>query len=163
MKYTVLLFVFMVSACAVKPYKFYEGEILDSSKHAIISALAERKGIIMSGQITEINGKAVNITNASSHLVLPGTYDLTIRVTADMVASGTHVSWKEASLTVSAEVVAGHTYIPRILRKGEEVSVIIEDAGVDFPEECLPLFKQIERSSNPGSAIHRHKKKCEEL
>lgn len=140
----------------------YGSQNLAKSEQAVISAVGD--GRIAGLQITAINGKAVDRLKTVSFLVPAGTYKFSIHANKDLKIvrtwEGMGITKKEADLTIQVVVQPGHTYIPIAEVQGDMIEVMLEDKGLNFPSECLPLYLIINGSSNPGHKLYQTDIKC---
>jgi hypothetical protein len=111
--------------------------------------------------VTKIDGKDVVGGRTAEFLMAPGTYTVTVDVRKDQTYNAGKVRWKEATADVKLEVLQGHTYIPHYELLGDRIRMFFTDMGLNFPQECLPLYRFVNAGGNPGSALYQTQRKCE--
>jgi hypothetical protein len=122
----------------------YAGPTLDRSQVAVVSTIWGSPSRKISALVTMVDDKPFDSANHKEMHLLPGQHTFTVRVKADGTASlsmGTiRSSWNETSVSVTANLVAGHTYIPKAERVGNDgATATVEDRGSNYPERCMPL------------------------
>jgi hypothetical protein len=135
----------------------YEGPERSRSELGSLSSIADYPKDRLTLQITKIDGKDVLGPKTAEFLMSPGTYTVTVHVLKDFAVS----RWEEATGDIKVEVLQGHTYIPNYQLSGNTIRMFFTDAGLDFPQECLPLYRRVNEGSNPGFAVYKTQKKCE--
>jgi hypothetical protein len=151
--------------CAIKNTAMYGGDNLPSDARAVISSLGVHDSKQLRIQVISINGEPVDLLKTASFIVPPGSYQVAVHavtsVSVTQGAQGLTYSKKSANGEVTVVAQAGHTYIPNGQILGERVRLYFDDAGKNFPTECLPTYVVVNTSSNPGHALYRTDKKCQ--
>ena len=164
--FALILLLVALTACAIKNTHLYGSESLSPNDQAVVSAVGvyneERLGI----QITSINGKPVDRSRTASFLLPPGTYEISLHANKNMqvtsgIGGGLGIKLEEADGEATITAQRGHTYIPNANVSGKQIQFFFEDKGLNYPTECLPVYKAVNTSSNPGLKLHATGKKCE--
>ncbi len=156
---------FILSGCSLKNTNLYGSQALPQGNQSTLSAVGIYSNGNLGLQITAINGDPVDRLKTVSFLVPPGKYKISVHANKDLrvvrSGSGIGVTKEEADVTVDLTMEAGHTYIPNALIKDNTIMVFFDDKGLNYPVACLPLYKAINNSSNPGHKLYRTDTKCE--
>ena len=171
-KLVFFILVSMLSACALKNTNLYGSENIKIADQAVLSAIGVYNNGFLGIQITSINGEPVDMLKTASFMVPSGTYkiklhankDLGITRVTDLSSTGPYTRLGSTKQVfddeISISVQGGHTYIPNAHFQGNKIQFIFDDKGKGFPWECLPLYKVVNNSSNPGFIIYRTDNKC---
>ena len=158
-----LLLLVACAACSLLSEKMYEGPERSRSELGSLSSIADYPKDQLNLQIIKIDGKDVLGPKTAEFLMSPGTHTVTVRVLKDFKPGfgiGAVSTWKETTGDIKLEVSQGHTYIPNYQLSGDTIRMFFTDAGLNFPQECLPLYRRANEGSNPGFAVYRTPKKC---
>jgi hypothetical protein len=132
----------ILTGCGLATVKMYEGEVLRSSEHAVLSGIGVYRENKLVMNVIAIDGKVVDRERTAEFLLKPGKYLISLAIDKDRIvttsAGMVHTSAKKATTEVSLNAVAGHTYIPNALTDGEKVVAYFDDAGIGFNKECMP-------------------------
>jgi hypothetical protein len=157
-------FLILLGGCALQNPQLYEGPARAPHEQSVISSLGLYEERRLHLQVATIDGKPVDMARSASFHVLPGTYRIEVLAKTDFAteagAQGYKSSWKEAKLEVTLTAVAGHTYVPNAVLRGDRIRVIFDDMGANYPQECLPLYRVVNKSSNPGHKLYSDGKAC---
>jgi hypothetical protein len=162
----ILFFALLGGACSLKNIQQYEGAARPSSEISVVSALGIYHDRNLTLQVQEIDGESVNTTKAASFQLLPGTYRIRIfaRANADVGTNNMgQLAYRDdrAVLEVVLEAKPGHTYIPNAVMREGKIGVYFDDVGQNFPRECLPMYREVNTSSNPGFAAYAGGLQCQ--
>lgn len=151
----------VLTGCSLQNIKVYQGPDRPQSEQIVLSSVGLYLERRLSLTVLEIDGKDVSTGKAASYLLLPGSHEIKIHALKDFVPGFPISTIKRASIMSRLEARAGHTYIPNAVVDGDRISVIFEDKGLDFPRECLPLYRE---ANNPGGSgllgLYATDKKC---
>ncbi|WP_156480585.1 hypothetical protein [Aquipseudomonas alcaligenes] len=134
----------LLSACGLKTTQLYPGQELPPSEHAMLSSIgihpdAEKIGAL----VTKVDGEVVDQTRTSEFLIRPGIHTVSFQLLHDaqVKAAGPYMEYhvKRANFDITHNFKAGHSYIPRGRVYGDYASLVIEDMGIGFRKECMPL------------------------
>lgn len=132
----------MLAGCGPAVYKFDEGRLRQNPEHGVVSALGLAPERSLSLQVIYIDDKAVNVTRAAGFQVPVGLHKFMIVAKKDLrFTSDGGIRWKEAKLERDLQVENGHTYIPVATIEDDTVNVTFRDAGENYPQSCLPLYR----------------------
>lgn len=142
-----LLSSLLLSGCAIRSEKLYDGVERSKSDHAVLSSQGLYPDRQLALSITAINGKPVSIDNTAEFLILPGKYRITLKAHKDQKFNGVIFSWKEAIIDADFNAVAGHSYMPQANITSDKIRAYLLDLGESFPRGCMPMRKFLPRRS----------------
>ena len=153
MRFLFALAALLIAACGPIPVKMYEGPERAAGEQVVLSSLGLFRETKTSIIVARINGEQPpSIGRAAEYLLLPGTHTISWEVRHDVrpdpLVLG-RLTWKQANGEIKLNAVAGHTYIPTAVPSGGVVRVFLEDKGVNYPRDCLPLYTQAQFYGKP--------------
>lgn len=133
----------LLSGCGLSTGRLYEGPELKPNEESVISSVGIYPERALVLRVKTIDGNAVEQTRTSEFLIRPGRHDISVEVQKDrkvsMLGGVITDSSLKATILVTLHTEPGHTYIPNARIEGEKAYAVLEDAGVDFNRECMPL------------------------
>jgi len=161
MRLVLLAFVIVVcSACTVQNTQLYDGPPLPIESVATLSSVSgSHPSSNVFVAVKSVDGKVV--PSAASFYLLPGQHSIQASIVVEDRASGPQKR-KVGKAEGVLDAQAGHTYLPAAVLRGDNYAVFgFEDMGVAYPQECLPMYRTINESNNPGHAIWKDGRKCD--
>jgi hypothetical protein len=157
----IIAIVGVLCGCSLQNIKIYEGPDRPPSEQITLSSVGLYPERRLSLRVLEIDGKEVSTGKAASYLLLPGSYQVKIDALKDFEPGIAVITFKKALVLSRLEARAGHTYIANAVIDGDRISVFFEDKGLDFPLECLPLYRQVNSPNRSvGLGLYSTDKKC---
>lgn len=152
----------VMAGCSLKNPQLFDSARLPPDQQVVVSALGDYPERELSLYIYAINGKPVNGLRSPSFHLPPGEHTLSVQAVAEMrVGSEMGAltsSMKVAKVDAVLTAVAGHSYVPNAVSRGNRIAVRFDDLGTLYPQECLPFYRVAAR--RPILAMYRHKKVC---
>jgi len=133
----------LLSGCGLTTTRLYEGPELKPSEVSVVSSVGIYPERTLVLHVMAIDGNPVDQTRTAEFLVRPGRHEISIEVQKDRKLSMgggiiTDTSMR-ATISVTLNAMPGHSYIPNARIDGDKAYAALEDAGVGFNRECMPL------------------------
>lgn len=141
--YIYFFFVLLLSSCvSIESVKLYDGPVNAREKDSILSSVGFYPERNLSIAVTAINGVAVNTTKTAEFQITPNAYKVKLRIYPNIKVINPKVTSEALEQEIELIAEENHTYIPNAdITPDGTVKFKFDDAGKNYPQACLPLYK----------------------